>query len=115
MLQKHNEVSRNADATHLLGTTAETIVKLELLSRGYFIYSNDFAHGPADIIALKPEPNPEVLMVDVKSESKRFLKGRNEKTRISRKRTATQKKLGIVFAYVDPETGNVHWAKHHKL
>jgi Holliday junction resolvase-like predicted endonuclease len=115
MIQNHSGVSRNADATHLLGNTAETIVKLELLSKGYFIYSNDFAHGPADIIALKPEPNPEILMVDVKSDSKRWLKGRNQKTRISRKRTATQKKLGIVFAYVDPETGEVHWAKHHKL
>ena len=115
MIQTKSGVSRNAYERHLVGNAAETVVKLDLISKGYFVYTNDFCHGPADIIALKPEPNLEVLMVDVKSDSKRWLKGRNQKTRVSRKRTATQKKLGIVFAYVDPESKHIHWAKHQKL
>ena len=74
MIQNNHKIPRNAASTHLVGNTAETLVKLDLLNKGYFIYSNDFAHGPADIIALKPEPNPEVLMVDVKTDSKKSVK-----------------------------------------
>ncbi len=113
MIQNNHKIPRNAASTHLVGNTAETLVKLDLLNKGYFIYSNDFAHGPADIIALKPEPNPEVLMVDVKTDSKRLLKDRKKPSRIARLRTGTQKKLGVVFAYVDPHNGNIHWANHH--
>jgi len=88
--------------THILGDVCEAIAVKELTAQGYFVYTTSQGTGPIDIVALAP--GGELLLLDVKSDSQRVNLGGKRPTRIYRKRSALQKRLGVMICYVNAET-----------
>jgi len=88
---------------HARGATSEAVVAQALARAGFHIFHQIFrGTGPVDLIAVHPE-SKDVLMVDVKSASKRALPNRPNTYRINRVRSDIQKALGVHFCYVEKD------------
>lgn len=92
------------------GAVAEEIAILHFLRNGYFVFRPILGFGPVDLIALNEDG--EILLLDVKAQNTRIVKGRKSPTRIDRKRTILQKFLGVRLCYVDLEQETVHVVNH---
>tara|TARA_R110002110_G_scaffold240548_1_gene456776 strand:- start:206 stop:454 length:249 start_codon:yes stop_codon:yes gene_type:complete len=66
------------------------------------------AAGPIDLIAMHPRTRNWIL-IDVKTDTKRAQRPGYTKQRVYRVRSMLQKKLGVVLAYTDPESGKIEW------
>jgi hypothetical protein len=105
--------SGNINRQHQVGAICETIATEYFFQRGYFVFHPWFGIGPVDLICIKANP-PEVLLLDVKADNRRLMKGRNVPTRITRILTKHQKRLGVSICYVNPDTREVHMARHDR-
>jgi hypothetical protein len=100
--------------THLLGDRCELILAEYLLSKKFYIYTNVLSQrSPIDVIAIHPKTG-EIFFFDSKSDSERTNPGRKKPTRIYRKRSDFQKKVGLTMAYVDIETKNIYFVPRFK-
>lgn len=97
-----------------IGALCEAIATEHFIERGYFVFHPWFGIGPVDLICVKATP-PEILLLDVKADNTRVLKGRNVPTRISRVLTVHQRRLGVRIVYVNPRTRAVHLANHREV
>ena len=89
--------------THQDGQICETILSEYLLRLGYLVFRPYATQGPVDAIAVNPATG-KVYLLDSKKDSRRILAGRNKPTRIYRKLSDQQKKLGVRMAYVNMDT-----------
>ena len=93
---------------HARGATSEAVVAQALARAGFHIFHQIFrGTGPVDLIAVHPA-SKDVLMVDVKTESKRMVANRPNASRISRVRSGIQKQLGVRLCYVERD-GSLRW------
>jgi Holliday junction resolvase-like predicted endonuclease len=91
------------------GSISEATVARHLTTKGWVVYTMIFRNaGPIDLIAMHP-PTRTWLFIDVKTETTRSLKPGLKEQRIYRVRTKLQKKLGVVLAYTDAESGKIIW------
>lgn len=92
------------------GAVAEEIAILHFLRNGYFVFRPILGFGPVDLVAINADG--EILLLDVKAQNTRIVRGRKSPTRIDRKRTILQKFLGVRLCYVDLEEETVHVVNH---
>jgi Holliday junction resolvase-like predicted endonuclease len=92
------------------GAVCEEMAVLHFLRLGYFVFRPILGFGPVDLIALNEDG--EILLLDVKAENKRIVKGRKSPTRIERTRTIIQKYLGVRLCYVNIDDGTVSVVNH---
>jgi|TARA_R110000764_G_scaffold353_1_gene1464 hypothetical protein len=90
-----------------IGDICEALLQVYLLNRGWHVYTPSSAWGPVDVIAITKAGS--LLLFDSKADRFRVNPGRKRPARIHRKRSAIQKKLGVRMAYVDDESGAVHF------
>lgn len=89
-------------AKHQVGQVSEARVALHLSQRGWWVFAPVFAlSGPVDLVAVHPKNY--VALIDVKTETKRSLKGRPGQYRISRVLSPLQKQLQVFFAYASSD------------
>ena len=91
--------------THVLGTRCETILRLFLVEKGFYVFAPLMAQGPVDVVAISPDG--EVYLFDSKADRFRDAADRPVPHRIHRKRSALQKKLNVRMAYINPETRSI--------
>ena len=106
---KHSD--GNITEKRRIGALCEAIATEHFIERGFFCFHPWFGIGPIDLICVKATL-PEILLLDVKADNTRMLKGRNVPTRISRVLTPHQRRLGVRICYVNPRTRAVHLANH---
>ena len=92
--------------TGRLGTVNELIATIWLLNQGYFVFSSAMPHGPADLVAWKPETK-EILMIDVKT-VRRYLKKDGTVENYS-SAAKTKRKEGVVYLGVCSEDKSCIW------
>jgi hypothetical protein len=92
--------------THQDGEICETILAEYLIRAGYLVFRPTAVTGPVDIVAVHPDTG-NVYLLDSKKDKKRIQQPRKTPTRIYRKLTDTQKKLGVRMAYVNMDTREV--------
>ncbi len=90
------------DKKHVAGDLAEAIVVQHYIRKGWWVYTSPQAHQPADVIALSPAG--EMLLLEVKQDSKRVNPGRSKSRRINRVLNEQQKSLNVKLVYVDTDT-----------
>ena len=82
---------------HQKGTSSELAAAKYLSDKGYYVFFRLSVTSPVDLVAIHPKKK-EVLLIDVKSVSLR-LSGKYKGTRINRRTTPEQKKLGVKILY----------------
>ena len=89
------------------GGICETILTEHFLRLDYYVFIPLAANGPADLIAVHKVTH-KIVLLDAKKDRIRQQKNRRSPSRIHRKRTDVQKKLGVRIAYVNIDTRAVH-------
>ena len=89
------------------GRICETILTEYFLRLNYYVYTPLAANGPIDLIAVHKVTH-KIVLLDAKKDRIRQQKNRRSPSRIHRKRTDVQKKLGVRIAYVNIDTRAVH-------
>ena len=82
---------------HQKGTSSELAAAKYLSDKGYYVFFRLSVTSPVDLVAIHSK-RKEVLLIDVKSVSLR-LSGKYKGTRINRRTTPEQKKLGVKILY----------------
>ena len=97
----------SGDPRHHLGATAEAVALEILIRHGFYVLVPFRKTGPIDLFAV--HPNGLELRLDIKAD--RFRppnRQRNIPTRIHRKLSPLQKKLGVFVGYADVTKKTLH-------
>ena len=95
-----------SDPRHRLGDLCEAIAVKEFTRLGFTVFTSTQVHSPVDIIAV--DRAGRIFMFDCKRDNARCLPGRKTPSRIHRKRTDEQKKLGVRICYVNEIEEKIH-------
>tara|TARA_R100001369_G_C3256770_1_gene157259 strand:- start:286 stop:642 length:357 start_codon:yes stop_codon:yes gene_type:complete len=89
------------------GCHSEIVAAAHLVNLGFWVFS-PVVHqqGPIDLVAVNKKG--KVILVDVKTQNERINTGRKKPARIYRIKTPLQKKLNVIFAYVN-QNNEVHF------
>lgn len=94
------------DHRHTLGDLCEAIAVKEFTKLGFTVFTTTQAHSPVDIIAV--DRAGKLYLFDCKADRARFNPGRKVSSRIHRKRTDEQKRLGVRICYVNEHEERIH-------
>ena len=86
------------DPRQLKGATSEAIALQILIKHGYHVFIPFRKNGPVDLYCIHPDTGRE-LKLDIKTDGTRMNPGRSKAARIHRRRSPTQKKLGVYMGY----------------
>jgi len=87
-------------STQTIGDINEHKAIIKFLKEGYWVFKNISVKGPIDMVLIH-EKTGEVRKIDVKTTSYRL--SWKPGTRISRKLSDLQKKLGVELVYLDKD------------
>ncbi len=94
------------DPRHALGDLCEAIAVKEFTRLGFTVFTTTQAHSPVDIVCV--DRAGELYLFDCKADATRTSPGRKIPSRIHRKRTDEQKRLGVRMCYVDEAAEKIH-------
>ena len=94
------------DPRHALGDLCEAIAVKEFTRLGFTVFTTTQAHSPVDIVCV--DRAGELYLFDCKANASRVSPGRKTPSRIHRKRTDEQKRLGVRMCYVDEAAEKIH-------
>ncbi len=94
------------DHRHTLGDLCEAIAVKEFTRLGFTVFTTTQAHSPVDIVCV--DRAGELYLFDCKANASRVSPGRKTPSRIHRKRTDEQKRLGVRMCYVDEAAEKIH-------